>query len=93
MIRLLAPDADFPARLTQPEFCAVPTDTPINPKGERAIPSAGPYYLASYTPGQGVVLERQPELPREPSTLVCTDRGYDGSLLAASRGRRHGRHR
>jgi peptide/nickel transport system substrate-binding protein len=60
MIRLLAPDADFPARLTQPEFCAVPTNTPINPKGERAIPSAGPYYLASYTPGQGVLLERNP---------------------------------
>ena len=60
MIRLLAPDPDFPARLTQPEFCAVPTDTPINPKGESAIPSAGPYYVASYTPGQGVVLERNP---------------------------------
>jgi len=60
MIRLLAPDADFPARLTQPEFCAVPTNTPINPKGVRAVPSAGPYYLASYTPGQGVVLDRNP---------------------------------
>jgi YVTN family beta-propeller protein len=60
MIRLRAPEPDFPARLTQPEFCAVPTNTPINPKGERAIPSAGPYYLASYTPGQGIVLERNP---------------------------------
>ena len=29
-------------------------------KGARVIPSAGPYYVASYTPGQGVVLARNP---------------------------------
>jgi YVTN family beta-propeller protein len=57
-IRLLAPAPDFLSRIAQPAFCAVPSNTPI--KGARVIPSAGPYYVASYTPGQGVVLARNP---------------------------------
>ncbi|MEO6859838.1 MAG: ABC transporter substrate-binding protein, partial [Solirubrobacteraceae bacterium] len=59
-IRLLAPAPDFLARLAQPAFCAVPSNTPIDRNGVRAVPSAGPYYVASYTPGQGVVLMRNP---------------------------------
>ncbi|HYB29899.1 MAG TPA: ABC transporter substrate-binding protein [Solirubrobacteraceae bacterium] len=59
-IRLVAPEPDLPTLLAQPFFCAVPTDTPINPQGVRVIPSAGPYDVASYTPGQGVVLTRNP---------------------------------
>jgi YVTN family beta-propeller protein len=59
-IRLLAPAPDFLARIAEPAFCAVPTNTPINPNGVRLIPSAGPYYVTSYTPGQGVVLARNP---------------------------------
>jgi peptide/nickel transport system substrate-binding protein len=46
--------------MAEPALCAVPSNTPINPAGERVIPSAGPYYVASYTPGQGVVLARNP---------------------------------
>jgi peptide/nickel transport system substrate-binding protein len=57
-IRLLAPAPDFLSRIAQPAFCAVPSNTPI--KGARLIPSAGPYYVASYMPGQGVVLVRNP---------------------------------
>ena len=58
-IRLLAPAPDFLSRIAQPAFCAVPSNTPI--KGTRGvIPSAGPYYVESYTPGQGVVLARNP---------------------------------
>ena len=57
-IRLRAPAPDFLSRIAQPAFCAVPSNTPI--KGARVIPSAGPYYVASYTPGQGVVLARNP---------------------------------
>jgi peptide/nickel transport system substrate-binding protein len=60
VIRLRAPEPDFPSRLAQPAFCAVPTDTPVTSSGERVIPSAGPYYVKSYTPGQGVVLLRNP---------------------------------
>ena len=59
-ISLLAPAPDFLSRLALPAFCAVPSNTPINRDGVRVIPSAGPYYVASYTPGQGVVLTRNP---------------------------------
>ena len=40
-------------------FCAVPTDTPNRPVSG-AIPSAGPYYVASATPGRSFVLLRNP---------------------------------
>jgi YVTN family beta-propeller protein len=60
IIRLLTPQPDLPSRLAQPFFCAVPTNTPIDPAGVRVIPSAGPYYVTSYTPGQSVVLVRNP---------------------------------
>ncbi|MGB9183938.1 MAG: ABC transporter substrate-binding protein [Solirubrobacteraceae bacterium] len=59
-IHLLAPAPDFLARLAQPAFCAVPPTTPIDRNGVRAVPSAGPYYVVSDTPGQGVVLRRNP---------------------------------
>jgi len=60
VIRLVAPAPDLVARMAMPFFCAVPLGTPIDPKGVRAIPSAGPYYVASYIPQQGVVLKRNP---------------------------------
>jgi peptide/nickel transport system substrate-binding protein len=59
-IRLVAPAPDFLSRLAQPAFCAVPINTPILAQGVRVIPGAGPYYVSSYTPGQGVVLRRNP---------------------------------
>jgi peptide/nickel transport system substrate-binding protein len=59
-IRLLAPAPDLLARVAQTVFCAVPDGTPIDPNGLRAIPMAGPYYIASYGPGQGIVLNRNP---------------------------------
>ncbi len=59
-IHLLQPEPDFLSRIALPGFCAVPVDTPIDPKGVHVIPSAGPYYVAAYTPGQGIVLERNP---------------------------------
>jgi peptide/nickel transport system substrate-binding protein len=51
---------DFLSRIAMPFFCAVPKSTPINPKGERAVPSAGPYYIASYTPKRRIVLKKNP---------------------------------
>ena len=59
-IRLQAPAPDFLARIAEPPMCAVPPGTPLDPGGVRTIPSAGPYYVASYTPGQGIVLGRNP---------------------------------
>ena len=51
---------DFPARIALPFFCAVPIGTPIDPGGLREIPSAGPYYVSSYTPNEQIVLRRNP---------------------------------
>jgi YVTN family beta-propeller protein len=59
-IRLIHPAPDLPARLALAVFCAVPTNTPIDPRGVRTVPSAGPYYVASYTPSQRIVLKRNP---------------------------------
>jgi len=59
-IRLVAPAPDLITRIALPFFCAVPLDTPIDPKGVRIVPSAGPYSVRSYVPGQGIVLERNP---------------------------------
>jgi YVTN family beta-propeller protein len=59
-IHLLRAVPDFPSRIALPAFCAVPPDMPIDPAGVRTFPSAGPYYLSSYAPGQGVVLARNP---------------------------------
>jgi peptide/nickel transport system substrate-binding protein len=59
-IRLVDVRPDFLARITLPFFCPVPVGTPIDPSGVRGVPSAGPYYVAAYSPGQGIVLKRNP---------------------------------
>jgi len=70
-IRLTEPAPDLPARLALPFFCAVPTNTPIDPRGVRTIPSAGPYYVASYVPGQVIVLKKNPNYGgRRPHNLA-----------------------
>ena len=58
-IRLLSPEPDFLARIAEP-VCARFVQHPDRPQGVRLIPSAGPYYVSSYTPGQSVVLLRNP---------------------------------
>jgi ABC-type transport system substrate-binding protein len=57
---LTAPEGDFLSQLALPGFCAVPSDTPAKPNLRSVPASAGPYYVTSYTPGQGVVLARNP---------------------------------
>jgi YVTN family beta-propeller protein len=59
-VRLVKPAPDLISRMALPFFCAVPLNTPLDPNGVRAIPGAGPYYVSSYTPGQGTVLLRNP---------------------------------
>ena len=58
-IELTRPAGDFPSRIAMPFFAAVPTDTPIDP-GLGKVASAGPYYVASFDPDEGVVLKRNP---------------------------------
>lgn len=75
-IRLLRPEPDLLSRLAEPFFCAVPPNTPVDPAGVRVIPSAGPYQVASYVPGQGVTLTRNPNYhgarPRRPARIDLT---------------------
>jgi peptide/nickel transport system substrate-binding protein len=58
--RLTAPNPVFVSLLAEPLFCAVPADTPLAPEGVGTLPSAGPYYVASYAPDQQIVLKRNP---------------------------------
>src|SRR3954454_2985736 len=46
-IKLTQPDGGLLAKLGTPFFQAIKTNMPIDPKGELAYPSAGPYYWAS----------------------------------------------
>jgi peptide/nickel transport system substrate-binding protein len=60
-IVLRRPAPDLLSRLTLPYFCALPLDTPTDPSGVGApVPSAGPYYLASWDRGRAAVLRRNP---------------------------------
>jgi ABC-type transport system substrate-binding protein/class 3 adenylate cyclase len=59
-IKLSQPDGAFLADLAYGFACAVPRDTPADPGGINDIPSAGPYYIASYTSRQQFVLRRNP---------------------------------
>lgn len=72
-ITLDRPAGDFLARLAMPFSCAVPLDTPIRPEGVRAIPSAGPYYIAEHVPDKRIVLKRNPNYhgprPRRPREI------------------------
>jgi SARP family transcriptional regulator, regulator of embCAB operon len=59
-IRLSRPDGGFLADLAMGSACAVPPDTPVARGGLDTVPSAGPYYIASYTPRQQILLRRNP---------------------------------
>ena len=75
-----------------PYFCAVPLETPLDPKGVRVIPSAGPYYVTSYIPGESVVLERNSNytgsrphhLDRMELTIGVTQRRADAQIEAGT---------
>jgi ABC-type transport system substrate-binding protein/class 3 adenylate cyclase len=75
-IRLSRPDGGFLAGLASGAACAVPVDTPVDPGGINNISSAGPYFVASYTPRQQVVLRRNPnyhgDRPHQFDRMVVT---------------------
>jgi ABC-type transport system substrate-binding protein len=58
-IRLTRPDGSLLASLAEGVACAVPAGTPAK-QGIDGIPSAGPYYIASYAPRQQLILRRNP---------------------------------
>jgi peptide/nickel transport system substrate-binding protein len=71
-IRLTHPAPDLPARIAEFPFCAVPSNMPLRPVSG-PFPSAGPYYIASATPGRSLVLLRNPnyhgDRPRRPRRI------------------------
>ena len=58
-IRLVRPVPDLPARTTQ--LCIVPSALQADPEGAKApIPSAAPYYVSEFVPGERLTIERNP---------------------------------
>jgi ABC-type transport system substrate-binding protein len=55
-ITLVKPAGDLPTRVAMPEFCPVPLSVPVRGGGDRPIPSAGPYYIASSLGPRSVLL-------------------------------------
>jgi peptide/nickel transport system substrate-binding protein len=60
ILHLTKPNGTIEAEMATPFMCAIPHNTPINSKGVTSIAGAGPYYIASYTPNQSLVLKRNP---------------------------------
>ncbi|MDX6477240.1 MAG: peptide/nickel transport system substrate-binding protein [Gaiellaceae bacterium] len=58
-ITLTQPSPDLIARLGMNFFCAVPTNTPIDPNGVTPA-MAGPYYVAQRVPNRRIVLKPNP---------------------------------
>jgi class 3 adenylate cyclase/ABC-type transport system substrate-binding protein/streptogramin lyase len=63
--QLVAPSPTFLERLSQSWFCPVPVGTPMGLAGpdDPPIPRAGPYYVSQHSPGEVLVLERNPGYP------------------------------
>jgi len=58
VIRFTRPVVDFAAKTTMPFFCAVPPKLPSDPEGLTIFPSAGPYVVTEYRPGERVTIRR-----------------------------------
>ncbi|MFN2470428.1 MAG: ABC transporter substrate-binding protein [Gaiellaceae bacterium] len=59
-IKLTKVAPDLVSRIAMPFFCAIPTDTPIDPKGVEEPSMAGPYYIKKRIAKRTLVLERNP---------------------------------
>jgi peptide/nickel transport system substrate-binding protein len=85
-IHLVRPDGAFLDDLASGTACVVPRGTPAVSGGLDEVPSAGPYYVASYTPGRQLILRRNPnyhgERPHRLDQLVFTI-GVDSSKALA----------
>ena len=90
-LRLRRRVPEFVLSTALPFFCAVPRDLPIDPHGIDTPPGAGPYYVAERTPGQDVVLKRNPfyrgRRPHHLDQIVFSvDTNLDQSFLQVSKG-------
>jgi ABC-type transport system substrate-binding protein len=61
IVRLTKRVPDFPARMTMPYLCPVPTDLRADPEGVPApLPGSGPYSISEFVRNSRVVLKRNP---------------------------------
>lgn len=58
IVRFTRPVGAFAAMTTMPFFCAVPPKLLADPEGLRTFPSAGPYVITEYRPGERVTIRR-----------------------------------
>ncbi len=76
IITLTQPGADFLARMTLPFFAAIPKNMSLDPRGVDAPPSAGPYYVQSWTKNRTAVFAKNPNYkgsrPRNVDQIVVT---------------------
>ncbi|MGH3138399.1 MAG: ABC transporter substrate-binding protein [Gaiellales bacterium] len=59
-IQLTQKDGSMVQKLSTPFACAIPNDTPVDPKGVHTIAGAGPYYISDFTPNRSIVLKKNP---------------------------------
>lgn len=59
-VRFTRPAPEFPALTALPFFCAVPPTLPVDAEGIGVFPTAGPYRVTEYRPGERVVIGRNP---------------------------------
>jgi len=88
---LTKPNPTFVSYLSMQWFGAIPPSTPYTSSGLNTFPSAGPYYIASRTPGRSTVLKRNPyykgSRPANPDEIVFTPNvDPDQSLLQVKAG-------
>jgi peptide/nickel transport system substrate-binding protein len=57
-VRFTRPTPEFPALTALPFFCAVPPTLPVDAEGIGVFPTAGPYRVTEYRPGERVVIGR-----------------------------------
>jgi ABC-type oligopeptide transport system substrate-binding subunit len=90
-IQLLKPDGSLLSKLAMNFFCALPTNTPIDPNGINTFPSWGPYYVASRQVGRQIITKTNPNYkgprPHNIDTFVFTaNTNLDQSLLQVKAG-------
>jgi peptide/nickel transport system substrate-binding protein len=59
-IKLTKAAPDFLNRIAMWFFCAIPKNTPDDPTKEKPVPTAGPYYVTSWTPKRELTLKKNP---------------------------------
>ena len=77
-LRLTQAAPDILTRLAMPFFQAIDAATEINAQGAKApLASAGPYYVASWTPNARLILKRNPNYAKAKNRFATRPANYD----------------